>query len=50
MATKELLRGAEWRKHMHEITKKEKEQLKERMTSEEAMERLMAKFGSKSKL
>jgi peroxisomal 3,2-trans-enoyl-CoA isomerase len=50
LSTKELLKGEKWRKEMHAISNREKEFLSVRMESDEAMERLMAKFGSKSKI
>uniref|UniRef100_A0AC35F7S8 Enoyl-CoA delta isomerase 2, mitochondrial n=1 Tax=Panagrolaimus sp. PS1159 TaxID=55785 RepID=A0AC35F7S8_9BILA len=49
-ALRKLLKGEKWRKEMHAISHREKEFLSVRMESDEAMERLMAKFGSKSKI
>uniref|UniRef100_A0AC34QHW6 Enoyl-CoA hydratase n=1 Tax=Panagrolaimus sp. JU765 TaxID=591449 RepID=A0AC34QHW6_9BILA len=47
LASKELMRGQEWRKKMHEINEKEKAALNERFSSEETLERIMKRFGSK---
>lgn len=47
LQSKELMRGPEWRKTMHQRNQLEKDLLAEKFTSEEAIKYIMKKFGSK---
>ena len=41
------MRGPEWREKMHRVNLRESDELEEKKFSEEAMERIMKRFGSK---
>ena len=41
------MRGPEWREKMHRVNMQEKAELQEKFFSEEAIERITSRFGSK---
>jgi len=47
LMSKELMRGPEWREKMHQINIKEKDEIQEKFVSDETMERILKRFGSK---